>query len=139
MPGAQGATSTLTVTVPAGAMVLAPTSRGPRFLSDWKFDWKIIAATRSRLALASLLASILLMLLISMSSQRKLRPRYAWLAATLLFALVQTSCGGGSSGGGTTPPPEGGSQTFTVTVTGTSTTGGSVAIQHAATITVTVP
>jgi hypothetical protein len=138
MPGAQGATSTLTVTVPAAAVVLVPSSRGPRHLSDWKFDWKTIGSTRSELALASLLAGTLLTLLISMSSQRKLRPRYAWLAATLLFALMQTSCGGGSGGGGATPP-EGGSQTFTVTVTGTSTTGNSVAIQHAATITVTVP
>lgn len=131
MPGAQGATSTLTVAVPASAIVLAP-SHGPRHPSDWK----MIGSTR--LALAFFLASILLALLISIGFQRKLRLRYAWLAAALFFAFLQTSCGGG----GTTPPPtppETSSQTYTVTVTGASTTGSSVKIQHAATVTVTVP
>ena len=131
-PGTQGATSTLTVTVPASAIVLAP-SHGPRHPSDWKMIGSI------RLALATFLASILLALLISIGFQRKLRPRYAWLAAALVFAFLQTSCGGGGGTTALTTPPETSSQTYTVTVTGASTTGSSVKIQHAATITLTVP
>lgn len=137
MPGAQGATSTLTVTVPASALVLVPATRNTQHLSNWK----MFGPSRSLLALASLLATILVMLLCSTTFHRNLmRPRYAFLSAVLSIALVQTSCGGGSSGSTAPPdPPAGTSRTFTVTVTGASTTGNSVAIQHAATVTVTVP
>jgi hypothetical protein len=133
-PGTQGATSTLTVNVPASAMVLAPPASGSRRISDWE----MVGWSGSRLVLASSLAILLLTLLVSLSFQRRLRPRYAWLAAVLFLALLQTACGGGG-GGGTGNPPEGGSQTYTVTVTGVSTTANSVKIQQSATITITVP
>ena len=133
-PGTQGATSTLTVNVPASAMVLAPPASGSRRISDWE----MVGWSGSRLVLASSLAILFLTLLVSLSFQRRLRPRYAWLAAVLFLALLQTACGGGG-GGGTGTPPEGGSQTYTVTVTGVSTTANSVKIQQSATITITVP
>jgi Legume lectin domain/Chitobiase/beta-hexosaminidase C-terminal domain len=137
-PGSQGATSTLTISVPSSALVVAPQSRGPRDVFLWKIsDW-----SASRLALACLLASVILALLVGMSFQRKRQWRYAWLAAALFAALLQTACGGGGGSGapvGPTTPPEGGSQTFTVTVTAASTTGSSTKIQHTATVAVTVP
>jgi hypothetical protein len=135
-PGTQGATSTLTISVPASAIVLAPPSGKLGYFDEWK----IVGTSGTRLALLCLRAGAILSLLALVRSQRSFGPRYAWLAATLLLALVQTACGGG---GGTsappTTPPESGSQQYTVTVTGTSTTANSVKIQHAATITVTVP
>ena len=136
-PGAQPATSTLTISVPASAVVVAPSSRDLRHFSNWQFaGWNT-----ARLALACLLVGVILALLASMRFQRKLRLHYAWLAAALFVALLQTACGGG---GGTstappTTPPETGSQTYTVTVTAASTTGSSTKIQHTATVTVTVP
>jgi Legume lectin domain/Chitobiase/beta-hexosaminidase C-terminal domain len=136
-PGTQGATSTLTISVPASAVVVAPSSHEPRQI----FDWKITGWNASRLGLACLLASVILALLVAMSFQRKRRWHYAWLAAALLIAVLQTACGG-AGGGSTAPPttpPETSSQTFTVTVTATSTTGSSTKIQHTATVTVTVP
>jgi hypothetical protein len=72
-----------------------------------------------------------------MRFQRKLRPRYVWLAAALFLAILQTACGGG--GGSTTAPPESTSQTYTVTITGVSMSANSVKIQQTATISVTVP
>jgi hypothetical protein len=135
-PGTQGATSTLTISVPASAIVLAPPSGKLGYFDEWK----IVGTSGTRLALLCLRAGAILSLLALVRSQRSFGPRYAWLAATLLLALMQTACGGG---GGTsappTTPPESGSQQYTVTVTGTSTTANSVKIQHAATITVTVP
>ncbi len=137
-PGTQGATSTLTVSVPASAMAPSPPRCERHF--DWPriSDWKIVGWSGSRLVLASSLAILLLSLLVSLRFQRKLRPRYAWLAAALFLALLQTACGGGG-GGVPTPRPRPGSQTYTVTVTGVSTTANSVKIQQTATITVTVP
>jgi hypothetical protein len=135
-PGSQGATSTLTVSVAASALVVAPLSSEPRQISNWKMmNWNA-----SRLALACLLAGLILALLVPMSFQRKTHSRYAWLSAALFIALLQTACGGG--GGTATPPttpPETSSQTYTVTVTAVSTTGSSTKIQHTATVTVTVP
>jgi hypothetical protein len=134
-PGTQGATSTLTISVLASAIVLAP--RSNHFEN---FDaWKIVGANSTRLAVLSLLAGMILSLLTLARYQRNLRPRYAWLAAALFLALLQTACAGG--GGTSTAPstPETGSQQYTVTVTGTSTTANSVQIQDASTITITVP
>ncbi len=135
-PGSQGATSTLTVSVAASALVVAPPSSEPRQISNWKMmNWNA-----SRLAVACLLAGLILALLVPMSFQRKTHSRYAWLAAALFIALLQTACGGG--GGTATPPttpPETSSQTYTVTVTAVSTTGSSTKIQHTATVMVTVP
>jgi hypothetical protein len=132
-PGSQGATSTLTISVPAGSALLTPRSDEPSYFSAWK----ILGSNSSRLAILSLLTAAILVLLTLSRHQRKFRPRYAWLAAALLVALVQTACGGGGSS--STAPPESGSQTYTVTVNGVSTTANSVKVQHAATITVTVP
>jgi hypothetical protein len=131
-PGAQGATSTLTISVPASSALLTLPNEPSYFDA-----WKIAGASGTRIAaLSSLIAAILLLLTLP-RSQRNFRPRYAWLAAALLVALWQTACGGG--GGGTSTPPETTSQTFTVTVTGVSTTANSVKIQQTATITITVP
>jgi hypothetical protein len=93
-----------------------------------------------QLALATLFATAFFAILLFIRFQPSFtfRSRYAWLAAALFLAILQTACGGGG-GGSTTTPPESGSQTYTVTVTGTSTTANSVKIVHAATITVTVP
>jgi Legume lectin domain/Chitobiase/beta-hexosaminidase C-terminal domain len=136
-PGTQGATSTLTISAPASAVLFAPHSERPNYFAAWK----IVNLSGARLALANLFAASILALLILVSFQRKFRPRYAWLAAALFLALLQTACGGagGSSTAPPTTPPESGSQQYTVTVTGVSTTANSVKIQHAATITVTVP
>jgi hypothetical protein len=134
-PGSQGATSTLTISVPASAVLFVPSDQPEYFDS-----WKIVGASSERLALLASFAGAILMLLTLSRYQRQFRPRYAWLAVALLVALLQTACGGG--GGTTTPPttpPETSSQTYTITVTGVSTTANSVKIQHAATITVTVP
>jgi hypothetical protein len=138
-PGAQGATSTLTVSVPASAMVLNSPSGNSRRISDWPRirEWKIVGWSSSRLAFASLLAIVLSTLLASMRFQRKLRLRYVWLAAAFFLAILQTACGGG--GGSTTAPPESTSQTYTVTITGVSMSANSVKIQQTATISVTVP
>ena len=138
-PGTQGATSTLTVSVPASAALLNSPSSGSRRISDWPriSDWKIVGWNASRLAFASLLAIALASLLVAMRFQRKLRLRYAWLATALFLALLQAACGGG--GGGTTAPPESTSQTYTVTVTGVSMSANSVKIQQTATVSVTVP
>ncbi|HEY2821302.1 MAG TPA: chitobiase/beta-hexosaminidase C-terminal domain-containing protein [Candidatus Acidoferrum sp.] len=137
-PGTQGATSTLTISAPASAVLFAPHSQKPTYFAAWK----IVTLSGARLALANLFAAAILALLIwLLSFQRKFRPRYAWLATALFLALLQTACGGagGSSTAPPTTPPESGSQQYTVTVTGVSTTANSVKIQHAATITVTVP
>jgi hypothetical protein len=137
-PGTQGATSTLTISVPASAVLFAPPSHGPEYLANWK----IVGVANARMALADLLAAAIMALLVFGSFERKFRPRYAWLAAALFLALLQTACGGAGGGTSTAPPstpPEAGSQQYTVTVTGVSTTANSVKIQHAATITVTVP
>ena len=131
-PGSQGATSTLTISVPASALLAPPSDERGYFDA-----WKIIGTNSARLALLSLLAWAILVLLTLSRYQRRFRPGYAWLAAALLVALLQTACGG--AGSSSTPPPVPTSQTFTVTVTGVSTTANSVKIQHAATITVTVP
>ena len=130
-PGSQGATSTLTISVAASAALFSPSNQLGYFDS-----WKIVGASGTRLAvLASLFGAVLFLLTLS-RGRRKFRPHYAWLAAALFVALMQTACGGG---GGTTTPPETTGQSYTVTVNGVSTTANSVKIQHAATITVTVP
>jgi hypothetical protein len=88
----------------------------------------------------ALLLSVLLLALFGMRivpMPRFAPRRYAWLGVVLILALWQTSCGGGSSS--TPTAPETGSQTCTVTVTGVSQMDGSVTIQHAATVIVTVP
>jgi hypothetical protein len=135
-PGTQGAPSTLTISVPASAMVLAPPSGDPSQFGYFN-AWKFAGASGVRLAVVTLLVGMILFLLTVARFQRNVLPRYAWLAAALFVALLQTACGGG--GGTSTTPPETGSQQYTVTVTGVSTTADSVKIQHAATITVTVP
>ena len=136
-PGSQAATSTLTISVPASAVLVAPPSRAPRQISNGK----ILGWNASRLALACLLPSVILALLVAMSFRSARQRRYAWLAAALFIALLQTACGGGGGGGTTTPPtpPETSSQTYTVTVTAASTTGSATKIQHTATVKVTVP
>lgn len=133
-PGSQGATSTLTISVPAAAMLFSPSDQVGYFDS-----WKIVGANGTRLATLVSLAGAILLLLTLSRYQRRFHPRYAWLAAVLLVALWQTACGGGGGTTTTPTPPETSSQTYTITVTGVSTTANSVAIQHAATITVTVP
>ena len=133
-PGSQGATSTLTISVAASAALHTPLNQLENF-----DGWKIVGAPSMRIAVA--FAGAILLLLTLSRFRRNFRPRYAWLAAPLFLALLQTACGGGG-GGSTAPPttpPETSSQTYTVTVTGVSTTANSVKIQHAATITVTVP
>ena len=131
-PGTQGATSTLTISVPASSALLAPIRRIGYF-----DGWKIVGTSGTRVAALSALFAAILLLLTLARSQRNFRSHYAWLAAVLFLALLQTACGGG--GGGTSTPPESGSQTYTVTVTGVSTTSNSVKIQQTATITITVP
>ena len=133
-PGSQGAPSTLTISVAASAALYTPSGRHEFF-----DGWRIVGASGTLLAaLSSLVGAILLLLTLS-RYQRKFRPYYAWLTAALLIALWQTACGGGGTSTPPTTPPETSSQTYTVTVTGVSTTANSVKIQHAATITVTVP
>jgi hypothetical protein len=131
-PGAQGATSTLTISVPASSALFAPSSDEPRYLDSWK----LLGPNGSRFAVFSLLACVILTLLTLSRDQRKFRPRYAWLAAALLVAVWQAACGGAGS---SSAPPVPTSRTYTVTVTGVSTTANSVKIQHDAAITVTVP
>ncbi|HUE42328.1 MAG TPA: chitobiase/beta-hexosaminidase C-terminal domain-containing protein, partial [Candidatus Sulfotelmatobacter sp.] len=132
-PGTQGATSTLTISVPASAAVLA----SPPHEFNSLAGWKIVSTSGTRLAMVTLLASAIMLLVTWARYQHRFRPRYAWLTAALFLALLQTACGGG--GGTSTSPPESSSQQYTVTVTGTSTTANSVKIQDAANITVTVP
>jgi uncharacterized membrane protein (UPF0136 family) len=143
-PGAQPATSTLTVSAPASAMLPPPALAPGSFFAVLEIAAAQTAArlgTQLRnprlivaLLLSSLLAALFGMMLVR---TRKFMPRrYAWLAVVLVLALWQTSCGGG---GTSSTPPESGSQTYTVTVTGVSKMGGSVTIQHTATVTVTVP
>ena len=135
-PGSQGATSTLTISAPASAVLFAPQADQPGFFNAWK----MLGASGASVALLSSLAGAILLLLTVARFGRNFRPRYAWLAAALFIALLQTACGGAGGGANTpTTPPESGSQTYTVTVTGVSTTANSVKIQHAATITVTIP
>ena len=150
-PGSQPATSTLTVSAPASAMLVPPSSAPGSLFAAWE-----AAAARFRYArspnvrspdaglrnvrsLVALLLSVLLLALfrILIVPMRRFAPRrYAWLAVVLILALWQTSCGGSSS---SPAAPETSSQTYTVTVTGVSKMDGSVTIQHAATVTVTVP
>jgi hypothetical protein len=134
-PGAQGASSTLTISIAASAAVFKPFNQ-----LENRNGWKIVGTSGARIAALSGLGAILSLLMLS-RSERNLRVRYAWLAAVLFVALLQTACGGAGGGSSAPPttPPESGSQTYTVTVTGVSTTATSVKIQHAATITVTVP
>ncbi len=132
-PGSQGANSTLTISVPASSALFVPHRNDREYFTAWK-----LVGASSRSTVLSLLACAILLLLAAAHLRRGLRPRYAWPAAALLVALVQTACGG-AGGSSISPAPASGSQTYTVTVTGVSTTANSVKIQHAATITVTVP
>jgi len=150
-PGSQPATSTLTVSAPASAMLVPASAPGSVFAA-----WEAAAARfryarspnvrspgaglRNVRSVVALLLSVLLLALFGMMivPMRRFAPRrYAWLAV-LILALWQTSCGGGGSSS-TPTAPETVSQTYTVTVTGVSQMNGSVTIQHDATVTVTVP
>jgi hypothetical protein len=134
-PGSQGASSTLTISIPASAVVLAPPSGDLGYFDGWK----LLGPNGARVAALSSLIGVLLLLFTLARYQRRFSPRYAWLVAALLVALWQTACGGGGGSSSTPTPPESGSHQYTVTVTGVSATANSVKIQHAAAITVTVP
>jgi len=96
-PGANSVTSSLTITAPAGAATLLPSSHG-RLLNS-------LDAVGIPLMFAITLVG----------GSKKQRRWYRALAALLvLFALLPTGCGGNSGGG--TPGP----LNFTVTVTGIS-------------------
>ena len=112
-PGANSAASTLTITAPAAAAMLVPSSHrqlGKPLLAIW----------------LPLMFGITVV-----GSSKKLRRRYWVLCGLLMLMLfLQTACGGSnSSSGGGTPSPT----NYTVTVTGTSGT-----IQHTTQVTVTV-
>ncbi len=141
-PGSQPATSTLSVSIPGSAMLLPPSSAPGSFFTALESaqlrNLQLSGIGYARWIVVALLTAVLLALFAMMTlGARRFAPRrYAWLAVVLMLALWQTSCGGGSSGSGS---GETGSQSYTVTVTGVSSTGGSVTIQHTATVTVTVP
>jgi hypothetical protein len=110
-PGANSATSTLTINAPAAAAMQ-------------------LGSSRPQLSKSQYAAWISLMLgIIMVGGSKKQRRRY-WMPCGLLLLLffLQTACGGGSGGGGKKSPT-----TYTVTVTGTS-----GAIQHTTQATVTV-
>jgi YVTN family beta-propeller protein len=114
-PGANSATSTLTVTAPAQTAGLKPFGEGQ------------VSSPLYSVFLPIPLALIGFGLASAMSKQRR---RQLWLPCSLFLAFValQAGCGGGSSNQVTTAPLN-----YTVTVTATS-----VAIQHTAQVTVTV-
>jgi YVTN family beta-propeller protein len=108
-PGGNSATSTLTITAPAAAAVLAPA--GNRRVKSLYALWLPLALG-----------------ITFVGGSKKLRRGYWVLGGLLVLVLLQVACGGSnSSSGGGTP------KTYTVTVTGTS-----GAIQHTAQVTVTV-
>jgi DNA-binding beta-propeller fold protein YncE len=114
-PGANSATSTLTVTAPAQTARLIP------------FGERQVSSPLNAVFLSIPLALIGFGLA---SGKPKQRSRQLWLLCSLFLAFValQAGCGGGSSNQ-LTPPP----LNYTVTVTATS-----AAIQHTTQLTVTV-
>jgi photosystem II stability/assembly factor-like uncharacterized protein len=118
-PGANPATTTLTITTTAPGMVPgAPPA----------FRW----TSPPVLILSLLLLAILLLAAGRQKSEVRLQtsplalrrwPSVSYLAAVLILAALAVSCGGGSSGGGgSAPPPNPGTPpgTYTVTVNGVS-------------------
>jgi len=119
-PGANSATSTLTITAPASAkLVPKPGEHSPRPLYA-------LLLTLPGIALVG----------IGLASRRSKRPGgvVCLLCSVVLAGLVlQVACGGGN-GNSAPPPPPPSSREFTVTVTGVSGT-----LQHMTQITVTAP
>ncbi len=116
-PGANSATSTLTVTAPAQTAGLMPFGEGQ------------VSSPLYAVLLPIPLALIGFGLVLSKPNERR---RQLWSLCSLLLAFValQTGCGGGSGNQLTPPPP----LNYTVMVTATS-----GAIQHTTQVTVTVP
>ncbi|HYL86635.1 MAG TPA: hypothetical protein VE263_20590 [Candidatus Angelobacter sp.] len=116
-PGANSATSTLTVTAPAQTAGLIPFGEGQ---------------VSSKLYASFLPMPLALIGLALSSSKANHQRRQLWLLCSLFLVSValQTGCGGGSGNQLTPPPP----LNYTVTVTATS-----GAIQHTTQVSVTVP
>jgi YVTN family beta-propeller protein len=110
-PGANSATSTLTITASSTAAMLNPSGQ-------WPFSKSLIA-----------LWLPLTLVITAVGGSKKLRCQ-CWVLGgfLLLLLLLQTACAGGSSGTTTKGP-----MNYTVTVTGAS-----GAIQHTTSVTVTV-
>jgi hypothetical protein len=112
-PGANSATSTLTITAPVASATLRPTIR-----------WQV----KSLYAAWLPLPGIILFGMGFFSRKQRVRSRNLWLLTGSLFTLLAVAAG--CAGGSNTPPPP---QNYTVTVIGTS-----GAIQHTTLVTVTV-
>jgi hypothetical protein len=112
-PGANSATSTLTIAAPAASAMLQPTIH-------WQFNYLYAAWLP--------LPGIVVIGIGLASRKQRDRRRNLWLFPRSLIVLfaVLAGCGGGSNG----PPPP---QNYTVTVTGAS-----GAIQQSSQVTVTV-
>ena len=115
-PGANSATSTLTVTAPGLTAKLVPSTQKQR-------------SAPLHALLVPMQGLVLLGFCVALSKMKQ-RPRQIWLLCSLFLChiVLQAGCGGGSS----TPPPA--PLNYTVTVTATS-----GAIQHTTQVTVTVP
>lgn len=121
-PGANPATSTLTITTTAGAGLFPPP------------PGRVVPVPVAAWWIAALLA------VLALAVWRRKSPSWRWVGVSMLLlvmalALLQMACGGGGDGGSPPPPPPTGTPpgTYTVTVSGTSGT-----LTRTTTVTLTV-
>lgn len=111
-PGSNSVTSTLTITAPAAAAMLAPA--GNQQLSKLLYAFWV---------------PLIFGIAVVGRSRKLVRRNWAFCAVLVLLLILQVACGGNNSSGGGTPPPT----NYTVTVSGVSST-----ITHTTQVTVTV-
>jgi hypothetical protein len=160
-PGAQPATTTLTIVAPSMTAMLTPPidpnvgpHAGPKIWSQAKpsanrpLDRALLDAGRFRFTIfnATLMALLWMGLAVLVIRKTELIPasrlgvarKYAWIAAIVFIGLGLTSCGGGGTGA-TAPQASSSPKMYIVTVTAASSTAASNTIQHTVQLTVTVP